>query len=472
MNKLVLFKIFILMSLFGCLSNKEEGHHVDKVHEHETVESYYTCSMHPSVKEKEPGKCPICHMNLTKVEVEKNDDSVKKVETKHEHKTVESYYTCSMHPSIKEKEPGKCPICHMNLTKVEVDNEFSSSESNDSSSHQNASEVVAKVKLRKSQLKHFTAEVFPVTNMKMNKKIRLLGTVLQSEEKESSIPARVSGRVEKVFVKSTGSLIKVGDPVIQLYSPRLITAGEEYLIAKQSFLKSKTSEYEELLKQSEERLKLWGIRKFQYEKWFKLKKVPKKITIYSNTTGIVRKRNATVGKYFKEGQNFFELSDLADVWIEMDVYEQDSSLIKLGQVVKLEFSAIPGEHIDGEIDFINPVLDQKSRTLKVRATIKNTSGKLKPGMIANAVLNIEFDGEPLVVPRSAVIDTGKRKVVWIKDSEKQYKARTIITGNESEGYIEIKDGLADGDKVVIEGNFLLDAQAQLFGGYEDMKETP
>ena len=93
-------------------------------------------------------------------------------------------------------------------------------------------------------------------------------------------------------------------------------------------------------------------------------------------------------------------------------------------------------------------------------------------MIANAVLNIEFDGEPLVVPRSAVIDTGKRKVVWIKDSEKQYKARTIITGNESEGYIEIKDGLADGDKVVIEGNFLLDAQAQLFGGYEDMKETP
>ena len=111
----------------------------------------------------------------------------------------------------------------------------------------------------------------------------------------------------------------------------------------------------------------------------------------------------------------------------------------------------------------------KSRTLKVRATIENTSGKLKPGMIANAVLNIDIEGMPLVIPRTAIIDTGKRKVVWTKVSNKKFQAKTILAGYESEGYVEVKNGLSEGDEVVIEGNFLLDAQAQLFGGYEDMK---
>jgi RND family efflux transporter MFP subunit len=137
----------------------------------------------------------------------------------------------------------------------------------------------------------------------------------------------------------------------------------------------------------------------------------------------------------------------------------------------LEFTAIPGETLIGEIDFVNPVLDTRSRTLKVRTTIENTTGKLKPGMIANAVLNIDIDGMPLVVPRTAIIDTGKRKVVWIKVTDGTFQAKPIHAGYESDGYVEVKHGLAEGEEVVIEGNFLLDAQAQLFGGYEDMKTS-
>jgi multidrug efflux pump subunit AcrA (membrane-fusion protein) len=333
-----------------------------------------------------------------------------------------------------------------------------------------AVKVIGKVKLRKSQLSHFRPEFFPVTKMMMSKKIRLLGTVLQSEEKESNIPARIGGRVEKVFVKSTGSMIKTGDPVVKLYSPKLISAGEEYIIARKSYLKSKTKEFKDMLGQSEERLRLWGVKKFQYDSWYKTEKVPKNITIYSPATGIVRKRNAIVGKYFKEGQNFFELSDLSGVWVEMDVYEQDAAIVSLGQKVSMEFTSLPGELLEGEIDFIDPVLNSKSRTLKVRTTIVNNSGKLKPGMVADATLDVSLDGHPLVVPRSAIIDTGKRKVVWVKISGKQYQAKIIQTGYESEGYVEVKHGLMENEEVVIEGNFLLDAQAQLFGGYEDMKE--
>jgi len=301
----------------------------------------------------------------------------------------------------------------------------------------------------------------------MNKKIRMLGTVLQSEDKESSIPARVGGRVEEVFIKSTGSFVKLGEPVLDIYSPKLITAGEEYLLARRTYSKNSSSEFKDMVKQSEQRLLLWGIKSFQYEDWYKRGEVPKSITIYSPATGIVRKKNAVVGKYFQEGQNFFELSDLSEVWVEMDVYEHDAGLVETGQKVTMTFTSIPGESLDGVIDFINPVLDSNSRTLKIRTTINNTEGKLKPGMLADAVLEMKYKGSPLVIPRSAIIDTGNRKVVWLKNSDDSFMAKVIKTGLESEGYVEVKSGLIEGEEVVIEGNFLLDAQAQLFGGYED-----
>lgn len=444
-----IFLFSIIFIGFSCVENGKDEQFVENMKSQ--VEVYYTCSMHPQIKENKPGKCPICHMNLTKIE---NDDS--EVEDLSD-QTISELWYCKDYPDVTSEVEDICPIDGSQMIKK--------------SKTDSASQVVAKVKLRKAQLEHFKPEFFPVTSMKMTKKVRLLGTVLQSEEKESNIPARVGGRVEKVYVKSTGSFVQIGDPVLDIYSPKLITAGEEYLLARRSFEVNKTIEFKDMLDQSIERLKLWGIKRNQIERWYRKGKVPRKITLFSNATGIVRNRNAIVGKYFKEGQNFFELSDLTDVWVEMDVYESDSSLVKIGQKVELDFSALPGQKVFGEIDFIDPVLNRVSRTLKVRTTIKNSSGVLKPGMIANAVLNIEIKGRPLVVPRTAVIDTGKRKVVWVKKSQKKFQAKMINAGYESEGYIEIKKGLNEGEEVVIEGSFLLDAQAQLFGGYEQFNSS-
>lgn len=453
MNKLAVL-LFIL--IFTACDKQGSSSTEHSKHEESKVREYYTCSMHPQIRESKPGKCPICHMNLTKVQVEEDDEE----ETTQGSTSSPSQivmYQCANFPEVTSEVMDICPLDGSPMVK--------------SKTVTRAGAVIAKVKLRKSQLIHFRPDLFPATTMKMSKKIRLLGSVLQSEDKESEIPARVSGRVEKVYVKSTGSFISIGDPVIDLYSPQLITAGEEYLIARKSFEKSKSQDFKEMMQQSEERLRLWGINKLQYQKWYRKGKVPNRVTIYSPATGIVKNRNAIVGKYFKEGQNFFELSDLSDIWVEMDVYEQDSALVKLGQEIKLSFSALPGQETKGEIDFINPILDPLSRTLKIRTTVSNSKGKLKPGMVAEATLSINFEGMPLVIPRSAVIDTGKRKVVWIKLSKKRYQAKTILTGYESEGYVEIKEGLMEGEEVVIEGNFLLDAQAQLFGGYEDFKNN-
>jgi Cu(I)/Ag(I) efflux system membrane fusion protein len=462
MNK-ILLPILLSLALVGCskisdslkaISNQSNSKESTDAHaepSNESTETYYTCAMHPQVKEGKAGKCPICHMNLTKVEVEISEDPVANTPRAPE----KDIWQCKDYPDVKSEKADTCPLDGTPMVKVEKKN--------------NAGSVIGRVKLRKSQLNHFRPDYFPVTKMIMSKSIRLLGSVLQSEEKESNIPARIGGRVEKVYIKSTGSMIRIGDPVIQLYSPKLITTGEEYIIAKKSYLKSKSKEFKDMLKQSEERLKQWGIKKFQYESWYKKGRAPKNITIYSPATGIVRKRNAVVGKYFKEGQNFFELSDLSGVWVEMDVYEQDSALVEIGQKVSMEFTALPGEKLEGEIDFVDPVLNSKSRTLKIRTTIVNRNGKLKPGMVASATLEITLAGQPLVIPRSAVIDTGKRKVVWVKVTGKQFQAKTIQTGYESEGYVEVKHGLMENEEVVIEGNFLLDAQAQLFGGYEDIK---
>lgn len=409
---------------------------------------YYTCSMHPQVRASEPGRCPICNMRLIKVEIDEEE------EESNQAKSTEKIWQCKDYPEVTSRKEEPCPIDGSPMVLKDTGPSPSS--------------IIAKVKLRKAQMKHFNPSFFPVTTMRMTKKVRLLGGVLQTEDRESYIPARIEGRVEEVLVRSTGSFIKKGDPVIKIYSPKLITTGEEYIISRKSFNKTKKKEYKALMEEAQQRLRLWGIKDSQFESWLETGKVPNKITIYSPETGIVSKRLATVGKYFKEGQNFFELYDLSEVWVEMDVYEHDSGIVKLGQMIKLEFTALPGEIVQGEVDFINPVLDTKSRTLKVRTTIPNKNGVLKPGMIADATLDVDLEGEPLVIPRSAIIDTGKRKVVWKKNKGRSYEAIVIHTGYESEGYVEVKHGLKEGDSVVIEGNFLLDAQAQLFGGYSDM----
>lgn len=446
----------IILTMMACSKAPEQraehkdhsGHNSSEAE----VSSYYTCSMHPQIKEKKPGKCPICHMNLTKIEVENDVDDL--MENSAANKIVKDtgLWQCENFPDVTSEVSETCPIDGTPMIQMKSESKIIS--------------IIAAVKLRKAQLKHFVPDFFPVAKMKMVKKIRLLGSVYQSEEKESSIPARIAGRVEKVYVKSTGSFVRLGDPIVDIYSPKLITAGEEFLLAKKSYKKNKTNIFKDMLNQSKERLIQWGIKPKQFEKWAKNKKVPTKITIYSPSTGIVRKRNAIVGKYFKEGQNFFELSDLSDIWVEMDVYEHDAALVKLGQEVQLEFTSLPGDLETGTIDFVSPVLDGHSRTLKIRTTIQNTTGKLKPGMIANATLNIKIDGTPLVIPRNAIIDTGKRKVTWVKISGRKFQAKVIRTGYESDGYVEVKYGLSEGEEVVIEGNFLLDAQAQLFGGYE------
>ncbi len=418
-------------------------------HKHKTLLGYWTCSMHPQIKQDKAGKCPICGMNLIHVKAgddfETDSDSIKRDNS--------PLWQCKDYPDVTSSKEEICPIDGTPMIKV---NRVPA-----------AGKTVAKVKLRESQVEHFKADIFHAQPINMSKTLRLLGRVIQSEEKEANIPARIAGRVEKVYISSTGSFISKGDPVVDIYSPELIATGEEYLLARQAYQRNKTKEYKNLLEQAKQKLNLWGIQAFQYNSWYKNNKVPRNITLYSTANGIVRKKNAVAGKYFKQGQSFYDLVDLSKVWIEMDVYEHDSSLIKIGQSIEVEFSAYPGIKFNSEIDFISPLFNEATRTLNVRGTIDNHDAKLKPGMVGETYIHITLANKRLAVPRTAIIDTGKRKVIWCDLGENRYIAKTVTTGFESEGYVEIVDGLKENDGVVLEGNFLLDAQAQLFGGYTD-----
>jgi RND family efflux transporter MFP subunit len=194
--------------------------------------------------------------------------------------------------------------------------------------------------------------------------------------------------------------------------------------------------------------------------------------LHAPSSGTVQKRNAVAGKYFQEGEMLLEISDLNSLWVEMDVYEPDVSLVKVGQEVTLHFTSLPGERYLGAIEFINAIMDPNSRTLKIRTTINNSDKRLRPGMTGEGHVFVEIPNSRLVVPRTAILDNGKSKVVWTKVAPEQFQAKLVETGLEAEGYVEIKAGLMEGEEVVIEGNFLLDSQAQLFGGYEMRSDSP
>jgi len=419
----------------------------EEIGDHKEI-GHWTCSMHPAVKMESAGKCPICSMAL--IYAEPNED----FDMPNVMNTDEEIWHCADYPDVTSSKEDTCPIDGTPMIKKKAPS---------------PGKIVARVKLRKSQVDHFKAETFPVQSMKMKKKLRVLGKVVQPEEEESNIPARIGGRVEKIYIASAGSRVSQGDPVVDIYSPELISTGEEFIIAKKNYLRTEKDEYKLFMEQARKKLLLFGIADRQIRSWHQKKYVPQNITIYSPVSGIVKRKNAVIGKYFKMGQSFYDLADISNVWVEMDIYEQDSGMVAIGQDVDLAFAAYEGEKRRSKIDFVSPVLNEMTRTLIVRATLGNKDGKLKPGMAAEGNITFHFPGEPLVIPKTAVIDTGKRKVVWATLGENKYIAKIIETGFESQGYVEVTAGLEKGQRVVMEGNFLLDAQARLFGGYEEME---
>lgn len=303
----------------------------------------------------------------------------------------------------------------------------------------------------------------------LNKDIKTTGKIAMNENGRTYITSRVEGRIDQLYVAADGETIAAGQAIASVYSPTYIAAQEEYLLAAQSVEKLKGAGKDvvqinnRLLEAARRKLQLLGVSDEDVSQLEQTGQANDHMTIYAQFGGTVLEKLLLPGAYIMPGEKIYSLSDLSNVWMYADIYEKDLAGVQVGQPVTVTSSAYPGEVFSGQVTFINPIIDDSSRTVKVRVAMGNPGGRLKPNLFVNAAISVPL-GEKLVVPESSLIDTGDRKVVYVAQGEDTFVKRDVVIGQEVDGYIQILSGLTPNDVVVTAATFLIDSQTQLGSG--------
>lgn len=418
-------------------------------------------------------------------------------------------WTCSMHPQIRQPNPGKCPICGMDLIPVSGGNEEDSGP--------------RELKLSETARKLADIQTAPVERKYVSAEVRMAGKVEYDETRLAYISAWVPGRIDRLYVDFTGTSVRKGDHLVYLYSPELVSAQQELLQAARTAQAVTAGGNPEIrstaqrtLEAVREKLRLLGLTEAQIQEIERQEKVSDHLTIYSPISGVVIQRNAQEGMYVETGMPIYTIADLSNVWVKLDAYESDLEWIRYGQEVEFTTEAFPGETFSGKIVFIDPMLNPMTRTVKVRVNVPNPHGKLKPEMFVRAVVStkLSVSGKvmdpalagkwicpmhpevvknhsgacdvcgmdlvraeslgyvsasaiqkeaPLVIPASAPLITGKRAVVYVAVPGKEgvYEGREVVLGPRAGDYYLVREGLREGEQVVTHGNFKLDSDLQI-----------
>jgi Cu(I)/Ag(I) efflux system membrane fusion protein len=365
----------------------------------------------------------------------------------------QEYYTCPMHPSVISDRPGACPVCGMALVKKTTMQDVSDDEMKN----------LHQVSLSPSQRVIANVSTTPVTRQDILKEISAVGIVDFAEPLLATVTARFRGRIEKLYVNFTGELVKQGQPLFDLYSPDLISAQQEYILALNSLGDTLfAGENQSLLLQaSRERLRVhFGMTENQITTLEQTRKTQSTMTYFSPISGTVLSKEILEGQYVDEGMPLYQLADLSNVWIYLDVYEKDIRFIRMNHPVQITTEAYPNETFKGKVTFIDPVINNETRTVRVRTEFDNPHGKLKPQMYVKAMIHVP-SSSALVVPTTAVLYTGKRNLVWIEVKENTFEPREVTLGMSSGSLIEVLTGLREGENVVTTGAYLLESESQL-----------
>jgi Cu(I)/Ag(I) efflux system membrane fusion protein len=359
-------------------------------------------------------------------------------------KNTNVYYTCSMDPQVVEYKPGKCPICHMELTKVKKTN----------------GGVKDEIQLSEQQIQLGNIHTDTIQNGTIGDQVVLTATLNFDQMKSSSVSSRVMGRVEKLYFKNLGDYVKKGSPLYDLYSEELNNAKQEYLLAlerKKAFANETTIDFDQLLQSAKYKLLLWGMTEGQIQHLAETKKTTPTTTFYSTASGYITSLDAREGDYTMEGGTIVKLADLSSLWAEAQVYTSQLSEIDRNSIATVQFPDFDGKEIKGRIEFVNPEIAPDTRINLIRVSIPNPGNQLKPGMPAYVLLKSP-QRKTLTLPIDAVIRDGKGATVWIQTGNKTFKSVMVQTGLESNDRIEIRSGLAPGDVVVISGAYLLNSE--------------
>lgn len=405
-------------------------------------------------------------------------------------------WSCAMHPNVQLPGPGKCPICGMDLIPVTTE------------AHP------WRITFSPEQAALAGIEVSPAVRKPVYHTVFMTGKIVPDERKIAYVTAWIPGRLDRLYVDFTGTRVRKGDHLVYIYSPELVQSQQQYLSALRS-LRANIPGARETYEAVRDQLLLLGLTEEQIKELEKTGKPSDHVTIYSPIGGVVLEKLANEGEYVQEGSKIYTIADLSTVWVILDAYESDLPWVTLWQPVEFTTEAFPGEVFSGEVAFVDPVLTERTRTVRVRLNVPNESGRLRPGMFVRALLKVRLDKrgwavapdltgkwmcpmhpevvqeqagqcpicgmelvraeelgyrrtkeveDPLVIPSSAVLWTGRRAVVYVQVASKPspvFEGREVILGPQAGDYWVVLYGLREGDLVVTEGNFKIDASLQI-----------
>ena len=377
-------------------------------------------------------------------------------------------YTCSMHPFIIKDKPGTCPICGMELIK-KIDNAPADGAAQTPEQKQQA-EMLGHVSMSANQRIMANVATVEAKNGSLNKEINAVGIVQFDQSRQAKVTAWIAGRIDKLNVDTVGAQVSKDRPVAEIYSPDLLATQQEYLLAvksrdqlKNSSIPSISQNGDGLVASAKQRLMLYGVKESQISELEKAGKPTIRLPIYTPLSGIVIEKMVQQGQYVNVGEVLFNIADLSKVWVEIDVFENEVPYIRVGQQVEIRSAIEHGAVSHGKISFIYPFHDPKTHTVKARVEMPNPGHMLKPDMFVNAIIRVPLV-KGIVVPVTAVIDTGKRQVVWVEMASGMFEPRDVKAGERIEDKVQILSGIKAGEKVAVSGSYLIDSESQLKGG--------
>lgn len=419
-------------------------------------ERLYTCGMHPNVIQKGPGECPICHMKLTPLKQGTEAGSATSGGPQ-ERKIL--YWRAPMDPSYVSDKPGKSPM-GMDLVPVYADEGIAGPQ----------------ITIDPATIQNMGIRTTVVQRGPLIKTIRTVGRVTYDEEGVTFIDTKFEGWIEQLYVDETGVQVNKGDPLFDVYSPKLYSAQEEYLAAlrgverlSESTMAEAREQAKQLVEAARVQLLYFDVSDAQIDELRRTREITKTLTIDSPASGIVTEKMALEGMYVKPGMRLYTLADLSTVWVYVDVYEYQLPWVRIGQNATMTLPYLPDRSYQGQVVYIYPYLEEKTRVIHVRLEFANADLALKPGMYATVTLQRELDRQAVLIPREAYIDSGIRRVAFLSLPGGKFQPREIEVGVQAENdMVEVRQGLEPGDKVVVSGQFLLDAESKLKEAIEKM----
>jgi len=370
-------------------------------------------------------------------------------------------YTCSMHPFIIRDAPGNCPICGMTLVPVKADVPGGGSA----------------IRIDPATEQNMGVRSAPVSRRSLSRAVRTVGIVGYQENHQYSVNSKIDGWIERLYVNETGSFVKKGQPLMEIYSPELVAAQEEFLLALRNQAALATNEIPEiaagagnLLAASRRRLLYWDIGKRQIDELEKSGQVRKTMQLYAPYNGVVTMKKVNEGMFIQAGMELFQISDISKVWVYADIYEYELPWVKVGQKVQVELPS--GQAVlPGRIGVIYPYVEGQTRTVKARIELANPDLLLKPEMYVNVSIETQTAKEALVIPAEAVLNSGEKQTVFVVLGDGRFEPRPVKLGLQGDdGFVEIKEGLGEHEKVVTSAQFMLDSESTLRTAVQKMLE--